>query len=117
MSAALPSRPDDLRSEPDAPGHVDPLFEVEEERRRWEVRVAQWRALALAQAVFGVKAAARLEGRRSTGQSFRGLLRLDVPFEDLGTHRERERTFVACAAQDPVLNRVPFVYVFEPVVP
>jgi hypothetical protein len=43
---------------------------------------------------------------------FRGLLHLDVPFRDLAEHQARERCFLSAAAQDPVIARVPFVFVF-----
>jgi hypothetical protein len=37
-----------------------------------------------------------------------------VPFGTLEQHRVREVVFSACAALDPLLSRVPFVYVFDP---
>lgn len=49
--------------------------------------------------------------------SFRGLLHLEVPFDgggsiDLERHRERESAFSHAAGLDPVLRRIPLVYVF-----
>jgi hypothetical protein len=41
----------------------------------------------------------------------RGLLCLDVPFDDLEAHRTRESAFLASAAADPLLSRIPLVYV------
>ncbi len=93
--------------------YVDPLLEREEARRRWPVRAAAWRAVELAQAVFGGEVTGRLGGGASSG-AFRGLLHLEVPFGDLEAHRERERVFAACAARDEVLAGVPLVFVFDP---
>jgi hypothetical protein len=83
-----------------------------ERRARWEVRAAQWRAHELAAAVFGGCASA-LVASHAAG-SFRGLLRLDVPFVDLSAHREHEARFMAAVAEDPVLSRIPLVYVLGP---
>jgi hypothetical protein len=44
----------------------------------------------------------------------RGVLVLSVPFSDLERHRVREGRFMAAAAADPVLGRVPLLYVFGP---
>ncbi|MBW3534476.1 MAG: hypothetical protein KY453_04560, partial [Gemmatimonadetes bacterium] len=65
------------------------------------------------EAVFGGYVVARLAGASATG-AFRGLLHLEVPFEDLERHTERERIFVASAARDEVLGQVPLVFVFAP---
>jgi hypothetical protein len=89
---------------------VDPLLERVDERERWEVRAAQWRARALAEVVFGGEVQARVTGRLRG--PFRGLLHLDVPFHGLAEHRARERVFLSAAASDPVIARVPFVFVF-----
>lgn len=109
--------PDPLRPElpPWADGKpwttfVDPTLVQARERERWEARAAQWRARELAEAVFGGEVVARLVG--PTRGSFRGLLHLDVPFLGLADHQERERRFVAAASDDPVLARVPLVFVF-----
>lgn len=90
---------------------VDPALDRVQGRRRWEARTAQWRARALAEAVFGGEVEARLAGHGG-GHAFRGLLHLDVPFAGLERHREGEARFLAAAARDPVLSGVPFVYVF-----
>jgi hypothetical protein len=90
---------------------IDPILARVHERDRWETRAAQWRARHLAEAVFGGEVEARLGGRASGGP-FRGLLHLHVPFAALPDHRAREALFLAAAARDPVLARVPFLYVF-----
>jgi hypothetical protein len=97
---------------------VDPTLAREEERGRWEARAAQWRARALAEAVFGGEVEARLSGHTTRGP-FRGLLHLRVPFPGggepgarLAEHRAREAAFLTAAARDPVLVQVPFLYVF-----
>ena len=84
-----------------------------ERRARWQVRAAQWRAREIAEAVFGEVAASSLLNLRPTG-ALRGLLALEVPFESLDAHRERESTFLAAVETDPILTRVPLVYVFAP---
>lgn len=88
---------------------------LEEQRASWEVRAAQWRARELAEVVFGGVARSSLLGIRSHG-ALRGMLRLDVPFSDLGTHREREARFLAAVDADPVLSRIRLVYVLAPLV-
>jgi hypothetical protein len=47
-------------------------------------------------------------------QTFRGLLHLSVPFSDLTEHEEKQRRFLRWAGDDPVLCRVPLLFVFEP---
>jgi hypothetical protein len=49
-------------------------------------------------------------GLRHDGD-IRGLFVLDVPFQDLEAHRAREAKFLALTAGDPLLVRVPLVYV------
>ncbi|MGD2068768.1 MAG: hypothetical protein PVI57_08860 [Gemmatimonadota bacterium] len=103
--------------DPEHTAFVDPTRDLEAVRRRWEVRSAQWRAAALAESIFGRPVRVRMRGGDPAGRgAFRGLLRLEVPFRDLELQRWRERTFQACAARDPVLTRVPLVYVFAPVI-
>jgi hypothetical protein len=114
----LPSRR--AESDPEHTTFVDPTRDLAVVRSRWEVRSAEWRAVALAEAIFGRPVGVRLQGvrppppRASRGIGFRGLLRLEVPFDELDLHRWRESVFQACAAEDPVLCRVPLVYVFAP---
>jgi hypothetical protein len=83
-------------------------------RTRWERRAGQWRAVDLAREVFGEGAAGRLEGFPPRG-GFKGLVHLEVPFRDMEDHRAREDLFLALASSDPVLERVPLVFVFAPV--
>ena len=78
-----------------------------------EAWAARWRARELAEAVFGGVARARLVGLREEG-AYRALLQLDVPFDDLSTHQLLERRFVAAVERDPILSRIPLVYVIGP---
>jgi hypothetical protein len=89
---------------------VDPTLVRIDERDGWEARAAQWRARARAEAVFGGEVEARLTGQMRG--PFRGLLHLDVPFTELREHRARERVFMTAVGTDPVLARVPLVFVF-----
>lgn len=93
--------------------HLDPLLERRLDRKPWEVRSAQWRAWSLADAAFGVGVQVHLSGR--TGyQGIRGLLTITVPFQDLSEHRSRESLFLSWASRDPILTRVPLIFVFQP---
>jgi hypothetical protein len=94
--------------------HLDPLLSRRLEGRRWELRAAQWRAWELAEAVFGSRVRLGLKKGNGPG-TFRGLITLFVPFRSLEDHRGREELFLSWAGADPVLARVPFIYVFEPV--
>jgi len=107
-------RPPAMTSDPQKVVFVDPSLHLEEVRRRWEVRAAQWRARELAEAVFGGEVRATLGGRGTRG-TLRGLLHLEVPFSDLESHRRGETAFLMSAATDPVMARVPLVVVFSPV--
>ena len=80
-----------------------------EESERWEARAAQWRARALVEAVFEGDVVARL-----AEQGVRGLLHLDVPFHDLADHRARKRVFLVAVDRDPLMTRVPLVFVLGP---
>ncbi|MCG6955526.1 MAG: hypothetical protein LJF04_05990 [Gemmatimonadetes bacterium] len=87
---------------------------TEEERlARWEVRAAQYRAHELALEAFGAPVRMHLMGLRTRG-AMRGLLEMGVPFEDLAEHRSREARFLAAVGLDPLLSRVPLVYVLGP---
>jgi hypothetical protein len=55
----------------------------------------------------------RLSGRVGY-QSFRGLLSVTVPFRSLADHRAREHLFLSWASRDPILARVPLIFVFDP---
>ena len=85
----------------------------EERRARWEVRAAQWRARELAELVWGSVNGMSMTGIRGAGP-LRGLLRLDVPFDELSGHREREERFLDAVARDPLLADVPLVFVIGP---
>jgi hypothetical protein len=92
-------------------------IEVREERvgvrTRWSIRAAQWRALELAREVFGEEASAALDSFAPRGAFF-GMVRLEVPFEDLASHQDREAQFSALAGADELLCAVPLVFVFDP---
>jgi hypothetical protein len=93
--------------------HVDPQVRRRLDRKPWEVRSAQWRAWTLAEAAFGTGVQVLLSGR--TGyQGIRGLLTMSVPFRDLSDHRGRESLFLNWVSRDPVLARVPLIFVFQP---
>ena len=112
MSDFFPRPPDPLRSEPEPTGTLDPTLD-RREYRAWEVRAAQWRALEVAEAIFGDGVRVALAHYPGRGP-FAGLLHLDVPFTDLARHQELERVFCSCAGLDPVLSRIPFVFAFAP---
>jgi hypothetical protein len=100
-------------AEPDHPRLLQRPLSVAERRARWEVRAAQWRARELAEAVFGDVTESALMSLRPDGP-LRGLLRLAVPFADLGSFRDLEARFLAAVGTDPVLTRIPLVYVVAP---
>ncbi len=108
-----------MRVEPEKRDIMGPGWEEHREARRrrqerWEVRAAEWKVLELARHVFGAGAAVGLSRHRGRG-AFRGLLHLEVPFRSLEDHRLREGRFLALAAGEELLTRVPVVYVFDPV--
>jgi len=113
MSAFLPNRVSQGTAEPDHPKLQQEPNSPAEQRARWQVRAAQWRAHELAHLVFGSVLGMGLIGMRPGGE-MRGLLRLDVPFEDLDVHRDREARFMAAVATDPVLSSVSLLYVIGP---
>ena len=115
MSAFLPRVAAGSPVQPEHPRLTSRPPSISEQRARWEVRAAQWRAREIAESVFGRVAGTALLGLRSDGP-LRGLLHLEVPFRNLDAHREREARFLAVAADDPILERVPLVYVFGPAV-
>ncbi len=112
MNAFAPSAfgPD---PDPDHPQLRQRPLSPAEQRARWEVRAAQWRARELAEHAFGSVSSMGLTGIRGDGP-LRGLLRLDVPFSDLELHRRREAVFLEAAHADPVLSVVPLVFVIAP---
>jgi hypothetical protein len=114
VSGLIPLRPDGGGERSDRPAAPHQTLLSEEERLgRLEVRAAQWKALELARGVFGHGVSAAMVGLRHHGP-LRGLLRLDVPFQTLERHREREATFLSLVGRDPLLARVPLVYVVGP---
>lgn len=114
MSGVLPPLLDgrDERGDRPAAGLLEILTE-EQRLGRWEVRAAEWRALELARSAFGPEVRASLLGMRDRG-ALRGLLKLDVPFVDLELHREREAAFLGMVWADPLMARVPLVFVLGP---
>ena len=113
MDDLLPRPPGGPSPLPEPTEHLDPFLQRSLERRPWEVRAAQWRAWALAEGAFGKGVQVRLSGR-GVHEGFRGLLTLVVPFSSLGEHRIRESIFLSWARSDPVITRVPLLFVFEP---
>ena len=113
MSGFLPDNPAGLEPERDHPVLRQRPLDVAEQRTRWRIRAAQWRARELAEAAFGPVSRSDLVAMRPGGD-FEGLLRLDVPFRDLDDHRHREALFLAAAREDPILTAVPLLYVVGP---
>ena len=113
MSAFIPSYAEQDESRHDNPVLRQEPYSPSEQRNRWEVRAAQWRARELAQLVFGDVSDMGLSGIRGGGE-MRGLLRLDVPFDDLCKHHDREARFMAAVLNDPLLSAVPLLYVIGP---
>ena len=93
--------------------HLDPFLARRVEARPWELRAAQWRAWALAEMAFEGDVHVSLVGRPGH-ESFRGLLYFTVPFKDLADHQDREGLFMSWVREDPILTRVPLVFIFEP---
>jgi hypothetical protein len=113
MSAFAPSNAFMPDPDPDHPQLRQRPRSPDEQRARWEVRAAQWRAHELAEHIFGSVSSTGLSGIRGEGP-FRGLMRLEVPFSDLGAHREREARFLSAVGEDPLLAGVPLVFVIGP---
>jgi len=98
---------------PEPTASLDPTVDLRLERRPWEIRTAQWQAWVLAEAAFGPEVQVRLGGLGGP-KTYRGLLTVRVPFPSLPAHREREALFMSWVDTDPVLSRLPLIYVFEP---
>lgn len=113
MSDFLPRNPQVPPNGPEPVEDVDTFLETRTDRKPWEIRSAQWRAWALAEAVFGGGVLVHLSGRVGY-HGIRGLLTLTVPFRDLSDHRGRESLFLSWASWDPVLCQVPLIFVFQP---
>ena len=108
-----PFRGGDL-PEREAQEHIDPFLAQWVEKSPWELRAAQWKARALAEMAFGGEVGVSLVGRPGY-TTFRGILYLQVPFRDLDDHTSRQTHFLSWAGEDPVLSKVPLVFVFEPI--
>jgi hypothetical protein len=107
-----------VKLDPDEMDVMGPGWEEHRETRRfqaerWEVRAAEWKVLELARHVFGPGASVRLARYPGRG-SFRGLLRLEVPFLDLEDHGRREACFLALVRGEAVLEQVPLIFIFDP---
>ena len=113
MNAFFPSQAAGPGPELDHPKLHQRPSSPEEQRARWEVRAAQWRAREIAEHVWGSVTSMGLTGIRGDGP-LRGMLRLDVPFVDLERHLARETCFLEAVARDPLLAHVPLVYVIGP---
>ena len=114
MTAFLPEAASWREDDQPYPALLERSLLREDQLLRWEVRAAQWRAHELAVAAFGPGIQMSLTGLRQHGE-LRGLLRLDVPFQDLHGHLEREARFMASVNADPLLTRVPLIYVVGPI--
>lgn len=112
MSGLFPVPPTGGDEGPDATTLVEPEQRRDVERR-WALRAAQWRAAALAEWAFEGPVRPRLIGRGEVA-GFRGMLELEVPFDDLARHREAEARFLAATGHDEHLARTPLVIVFTP---
>ena len=111
--SVVPSRADGL--DPDEnPATLIVDGEIEEQHRRAILRVARWRAAAIAERIFGVPLDHRVIGAGSAA-GFRGMLEFDVVFDRLDAHVERESAFVHAVRRDPLLGSLPLVYLFTPV--
>lgn len=93
----------------------DPRRRLDVERQRWERRSAQWRAMELAQAVFGEEETLVELASYPSRNGFHGLLHVRVPFDDLESHRAREARFTELVDRDEILSRLPMVFVFDPI--
>ncbi len=105
----LPPRPDD---DADPMGYLDPSMR-QEAQERWVLRAMQWRAVEMAEAVFGGTVVPRLvQSRGALG--LRAILELEVPFSDVERHRLAEEVFVAACGRDQLLSTSPMVVLFAP---
>lgn len=108
----VPAGPTGGRAERDRMEVLDPSLR-RDEVSRWELRALEWRAVALAEIVFGGRVAPRLSGGAAT-RGLHAILELEVPFDDLERHREAEATFLAAARRDELLGTRPMVVLFAP---
>ena len=111
MSGIVPRRPwggEERSDQPDT--ELQGVRSEAEVLGRWQVRAAQYRALELARDTFGQATRGSMTAVRHQG-GIRGLMQLEVPFQDLDAHKAREETFMALASGDPLLTQVPLIYV------
>ena len=80
VCAFLPGHHGQGDGDPDHPRLQQELASPAEQRARWEVRAAQWRAHELAHVVFGAVSDMGMISMYHRGD-MRGLLRLEVPFD------------------------------------
>lgn len=113
MNPLLPQRPEGHEAPEPPETSLQQVLTEEERAARWEVRAAQYRAHELAQETFGGPVRTHLLGMRTRG-AMRGLLEMGVPFSDLAAYQVREARFLAAVGADPLLARVPLVYVLGP---
>jgi len=73
----------------------------------------EWRAVVLAEAVFGGSVVPRLVSGQP-GRGFRAILELEVPFDDLDRHGAAEAAFLEAARRDELLGGIPLVVLFAP---
>jgi len=99
--------------EPETTERLDPFLQKLVEKRPWELHSGRWRAWTLAEMAFGSGVSVSLAGRLGYA-GFRGLLHLSIPFRTLEDHSRRESLFLSWAGEDPILSRLPLVFVFEP---
>ena len=92
---------------------LEPEPTREQRLLRWGVQAARWRAVEIAESVFGPRVRSRLAGLTPSG-GFRGLLHLEVEVRrtSLGEHRVREERFLASVEANALLAHHPFVFVF-----
>jgi len=117
MSDLFPQPPIPPGGDPETTEYLHPSLDVREEQHWWTLQTARWRARELAEAIFGDDVPVSLDPwprGSAVPLVFRGSLRLSVPFDGLARHRKRERLFTSCAADDPVLSKVPLLYMFDP---
>ena len=113
MSDFVPGTPRGPFPDPEHPALLQQPRSAAEQRARWAVRAAQWRAVDLARTVWGSVGRTAMLGM-GTHADFRGLLHLEVPFRGLDEHRRLEAVFLEGAAADPILAGVPLLFAVGP---
>lgn len=108
----VPGRPEDTGADR-SPATLVQGVQEETRREAGDANSARWRAGAIAEAVFGAGVVPRLRYARGA-PGFHALVELQVPFQGLEVHREREDRFLAEAGRDEILSRIPTLFVFTP---